>query len=623
MPSTPPLTGRVRFADFEVDLDTGELRRDGKFVPIQRLVARTLVMLVARAGHLVPRDELVGHLWGDTVVEYDLGLNNTIRTLRNVLGDDARSPRFVETSPRRGYRFVAPVESAVSSVPQAEDVVARAAPAAGRVLWDGSPAKRSVLLPVAMLASGLALAVALGSLWVTVKPGKQQAATVAVLPFSGTGPNADILGSSLAEELTRELTIASAGPLRVIGTASAARAFREESELERVAKRLGASHLVVGSLVNKGDTLSLEIRIVRATDTTVSWKEGIASTWTEALTAQRKLARHIAARLSRGVGDAGDRSERTLPLSPAAIASYLQGRHLVARGSARDAIPLLEAVVSAEPSFVPGRTALGEAMLMVDAAAAAEGASRLAAEALALAPEDGRAHLLRAKIALSYEWDWQVAERHLSRALELAPSDASVHLAHAIFLGSLARHREAKAAAEIAQGLDPLSSIVQGDLAMLCFWRGDWDGVLRESTRLLELEPEGGVARSLRLEGLLRQRRWQDARIMAIALSGRGTGFETVDGPGIGPRYLAIQQERWERAESSALRSMILATLAAEQGRDDDALRLLKEAVRQRSCYVPFLAVDPHFRSLAQRSEFRQLLAEVNHPLARSLPFAG
>jgi tetratricopeptide (TPR) repeat protein len=276
-------------------------------------------------------------------------------------------------------------------------------------------------------------------------------------------------------------------------------------------------------------------------------------------------------------------------------------------------------VVREEPDFAPGQTALGEAVLAADEASGAPLARGLASKTLALSPQDARAHLLLGRIALSYEWDWTAAQRHLSRAIELAPRDPSAYLAQAVLLGSLARHQEAFAAAAVARELDPLSSIVLGDLAMLRFWAEDWEGVFRESGRLLELDPEAGIARSLRLEALLRQRRWEEARNLALTVFPGEKSLQAVDGPGIGPRCLAIRETRWERAAPSATRSMVLATLAAEQGRDDEAMRLLEEAVRQRSGYVPFLAVDPHFRRLASRADFGRLLARIHHPLSSSL----
>jgi DNA-binding winged helix-turn-helix (wHTH) protein len=110
--------GRRRFDGYEIDLETGELRRDGRPVPLQRQPARTLARLVSRAGALVPREELQAAVWGDGVhVDFDRGLNYCIRQLRQTLADDPRAPRFIETVARQGYRFVARVEVAGPSLP--------------------------------------------------------------------------------------------------------------------------------------------------------------------------------------------------------------------------------------------------------------------------------------------------------------------------------------------------------------------------------------------------------------------------------------------------------------------------------------------------------------------------
>ena len=104
-------TGRRRFDDYEIDLGTGELRRHGQPVALQRHPARVLARLVGRAGTLVPREELHAAVWNDDVhVDFDRGLNYCVRQLRQTLGDDAKTPRFIETVARQGYRFVAVVE---------------------------------------------------------------------------------------------------------------------------------------------------------------------------------------------------------------------------------------------------------------------------------------------------------------------------------------------------------------------------------------------------------------------------------------------------------------------------------------------------------------------------------
>ena len=99
----------VVFGRFELDLAHGVLTRGGERVPLRPAASRALVLLVRRAGELTSRDELRDHLWGDTFVEWETGLHQCVRQIRQALGDPARSPRFVETVPRCGYRFIAEV----------------------------------------------------------------------------------------------------------------------------------------------------------------------------------------------------------------------------------------------------------------------------------------------------------------------------------------------------------------------------------------------------------------------------------------------------------------------------------------------------------------------------------
>lgn len=462
---------RVRFADFELDLETRELCRAGEPVALPAQAAGLLIVLVENAGRLVPRRELIARLWPDRYVDFEQGLHNAVRQLRSALGDDPRSPRYIETVPRQGYRFVAVVTEGGAG---ASDRTAIAAPRSPRRGWHLG------LVLVAMVA------VAAG--WLLrppprVEPGSQRA-------------------------------------------------------------------------------------------------------------------------LERGL-----------------VEEYLEARYLLEkpnRQAVAEAERRLRAVVAAAPELAEARIALGEALLAAGSADLEE-LLVVADSALTLAPDVAAAHLLRSRVALTREWDWEAAERHLGRALVLAPRDPRVHLVRAFHAASLGRHEEALAAGALARELDPLSALVQGDLAFLHFLAADWVGVLRESERLLALEPEHGPARSLHLEALLRTERWEEGRAVAMALLGdEGTALATVPGGELHARYLEIQRRRWQAAAPGAVRSMVLASVAAQQGAREEALQHLGDAVERSSAYLPFVPVDPHFGLLARETAWRRLLLAAGHPLASS-----
>lgn len=614
----PPPARRARFHDFELDLATADLRRVGVPVPLQPQVAEALVLLVARAPRLVPREDLIRHLWPSTIVDYDQGLNNTIRLLRRALGDDPKSPRFIATLPRRGYRFLAPVELVAEPVSRPVEPAPREAepPAPSELPGGRLPARTRWWLSLALAAA--ALAVAIVSLWLAAAGRRPEPPTLAVLPFAGSGPETELLGESLAEELTRELSVVPGGSLQVIGQGSAVRAGDDSADPFAAGRLLGASHVVVGSVSDEGTGLSLEVAVLRVADGSRLWRETVRTSWQELLTTPRALAGRVADSVGWVVGAGPEPPPEAL--SPDAVEGYLRAKYLMGRSRPEAALPLLREVVATAPTFAPARVALGDAML--SSAGGSEGAAearRLAIEALGLAPASAEAHLLRARVALGYEWDWQLAEAHLDRARELAAGSAKVHLARAAFLSSLGRHHEALEAAELGRRLDPLSAALHGDLALLRFWAGDWAGVQREAERLLDLEPEDRMALGLRLEALVRQGRWEPARELALSLHGPDPALE-VAGPALGRRLLTLQEERLRQADPGPARAIFLASLAAQRGREREALDHLEEAVRLRSAYVPFLPTDPHLADLVPHAEFQRLLAAVHHPLAKPQP---
>jgi TolB-like protein/DNA-binding winged helix-turn-helix (wHTH) protein len=265
----------VRFGVFELDLAGQELRKAGALIRLQPHPFQVLALLVTRAGQVVTREELRRELWGnDTFVDFEQGLNYCIRQIRAVLGDDAQTPRFVETFRRRGYRFIAPVEPLVDA-PRPASPVKPSLPAAA-ALPPGPPGFRwksiAVVAPLVV-----ALLVVAGSwAWHRSSLGARQhnpKVMLAVLPFASLNGQAekDQFSVGLTEELTAQLVGLRSDRLAVIPRDFALR-YKEGSEpLSQVGHALGADYLLVGSVLRNGTRVRITAELVDVHTGTDRW----------------------------------------------------------------------------------------------------------------------------------------------------------------------------------------------------------------------------------------------------------------------------------------------------------------------------------------------------------------
>jgi DNA-binding winged helix-turn-helix (wHTH) protein/TolB-like protein len=269
-----------RFGIFEFDDRFALLTRADRPVALEPQPARALALLVARAGEMVSRDELRAHLWGDqTHVDYDRGLAYSIGQLRAALGDTADNPRFVQTLPRRGFRFIAPVEvvakgedaGAGSSAPSAPLVSATAsAPPASRRGWNVAAA---TLVALAILG-------ALGA-WLIARdthPGQRSRPIIAVAVFENESGNPahERAITALSDVIVERLTALGPERVGVNGNASILRRPRDARDANAVAKETGATFLVSGQLQTKDGRLSLLMQLIRLDDGTHVWVQRIA-----------------------------------------------------------------------------------------------------------------------------------------------------------------------------------------------------------------------------------------------------------------------------------------------------------------------------------------------------------
>lgn len=391
-------TGRVTFGVFELDLETGSLRKSGRPVRLRPQPTRVLCLLVSQAGTLVERDEIRRLLWGDsTFVDYDVGVDYCIYRIRAVLGDKAKAPRFVETLPGRGYRFVAPVVR-----------------------------ERPFVEP-----------------------------TLAVLPFANLNgdPAKDYVADGLTDALITEL--ARIPTLRVISRQSVLHLKGSRATLQDIASDLNVDGVVEGTVLHEGLRARLTAQLVLTTPERHAWAESYECDMSAVLATQREVARAVArcvaAAFKPSVAYDGPEGAAK-PVAPEIAETFLNARSefekMTAEGIANGLRGFREITLRA-PDFAPGLTWHAACLFMLGYWGHAPvtevypSAKHLALQALAIDDTLARAHLVLAWMHLLLDWDLDGAMREVHRAIELAPSESDVRAFHSTLLSFVGRGAEA------------------------------------------------------------------------------------------------------------------------------------------------------------------------------------
>jgi DNA-binding winged helix-turn-helix (wHTH) protein/TolB-like protein len=261
---------RARFGIFTFTPSTGELRRGDVPVRLQSQPAKVLALLVRRRGEIITREALQREIWGDgTHVDFERGLNFCIAQVRTALGDSAESPRFIETIPKQGYRFIAPVEPVVEPVAQPF----RAAPSDEHITVPPRAGPRFSGSTLAVLATTALLLIAATIAWARIR---QDPPTIVVVPFyNETGkPELDVVARSLGDAVVASLAAPSrADAVSVIGNASALRNPFARPDVQKVAKDLDAQWVMIGQLKADGRNLRLIAHLIRAADMKHVWAQ--------------------------------------------------------------------------------------------------------------------------------------------------------------------------------------------------------------------------------------------------------------------------------------------------------------------------------------------------------------
>jgi len=470
----------IRFDGWTVDFESGEITRDGNTHRLQDQPLQILDELVRNAGEVVTREQLIARLWPTGVVEFDTGLNSAVRKLRIALGDDADTPRYIETLPRKGYRFVARIEgdapakriptlpsSPTDYVPTSFETGAMI----GRRASDRRAPHRRLILGFGSLLAAVVLSVVIwrmpGRLF-QVDPIVEELPTIVVLPL--TDMSVDQSEQALCDGLTEELSnwLAHIPTLRVVARTSAFAFKGQSQDVRKIAETLGATHVLEGSLRRSGDQLRITTQLIAAKDGLHIWSKSFDMPLGDIFRIEDTVSRSVAEALHLTLSaETAELWARREPAKMETLELYLLGRARQSRRTAEDnhkAIEYFRRAVDGDPGYLPAITGLAESLLnglslshtpLEDVKAEVD---PLINRAMQISPDQPEVLAVKGWL-LTEEFRFDEALPLLLRATKLNPNDASSHR----FLGNLydrrAQPRDAIQHFSAAARLDPMDFI--------------------------------------------------------------------------------------------------------------------------------------------------------------------
>ena len=614
--TAPTTTRRYRFGEYELDAHAGELRKRGLRIRLHGQPLQVLAVLLQNAGQLVTREELKNQLWAaDTFVDFDHSLHNAIARIREALGDSAEKPRYIETLPRKGYRFIAQVEEFDARAPE----LATSPP--NQIVKTRSRTF-GFLAMLLVIAAGSSLWIAKASRRAT----PVQIRSVAVLPLDNLSGDAsqDYFADAMTDELITNL--AKIGALRVTSRTTVTLYKHTSKTLPEIARELNVDGIVEGSIVRSGQHVRVTAQLILASSDQHLWADTYDRNLGDALNLQNEIAGSIAQQVRAQLTSeqqAQFRSERSI--DPEAYDAYLRGRYHLYNESFTDPVTLnrakaaFEEAIRRDSSFSPAYSGLAETyiclVLFDPAEVSAPEGFRLAREAirkaLDLDPNNGEAYDALGSLTWHADYDWKAADESFSKAIALAPSFICAHENRAIFLALMGRREEALAEVAQSKAIDPGPGS-DGAASAVYFQLRDWEALLESSREYLASNPHDWrvhASAGVGYEGIGKLSEAAAEYQQAIELS-KGD-LDSLASLGhvyavAGRRYDAekILRNLEQKARNGKASPYLPATVYAGLGKKDKAFELLEKAYREKSLDIAWI-LKPDIRTDDLRSDAR------------------
>jgi TolB-like protein/DNA-binding winged helix-turn-helix (wHTH) protein/tetratricopeptide (TPR) repeat protein len=609
---------RVRFGPFQLDVRSGEVFKGSTRLRVPDQSIEILKALVEKPGQLITREELRHRLWPDnTFVDFEHGLNAAVRRLRDALGDSADAPAFIETLPRRGYRFVGQIEADLNSV---------TSPTSDQRVLESRRRKAPRLLAVIALVVVIAAAV----LWRTAprEPVVGTIRAVAILPLKNVSkdPAQDYFVEGMHEALITAL--AHAGCLGVIARSSTLRYANTDKSVATIARELNVQAIVEGSVLRVGEQVRITVRLVEPTSGRTLWTDSFDRSLRDVLALHSEVAQAIAG----GIVTASDCGRTSTPVArrvdPEAYESYLKGRYHLNQRTEHDLLQAVEdfrRAIARDPSYALAYAGLADARNLLPLYGSTaprevipDGKSAaLSAIHVDETVADGHASLAWASLA--YDWDWTTADREFARAIAIDPANPITRMWHGLALVWRGRFDQGIAELDRARTLDPVSPLLLQNVAAVFYFARDYDRAIRETDTLLELDSswaEGYVWQGL---AKLQKGKPDDAvRSLerAVVLTDRSTAIARLAyGYGLAEQRdaaLSTLARLKGKSRQGYVSAVNFATAYVSLGDKETALNWLERGLEERATEMLFLKTDPRFDPLRSDARFQRLLERMN-----------
>jgi len=568
----------VRFGEFEIDSDTYELKKSGVAVKLQRQPLKVLLLLAQHAGEVLTRAEIESEIWGDQVhVDFIGSLNFCIKQIRAALHDDAESPRYVETLPKQGFRFVRKVE---------------------RQHYRARSDERIML---------------------------------AVLPFGNlTGQkDQEYFTDGMTEELIAQLSRLHPQKLGVIAFTSARQYKDTAKSIDQIGRELGVSHILEGSVRRAGNRVRIAAQLVEVSDQCHLWAEAYNRTLDDIITIQTDVAQSVAQSLMLELLP-GHRAEmqRASTGDPVAYEAYLKGRfcwNKRTKDGFFKALKYFQSAIDRAPDYAPGYVGIADVYKLaalyggLAPKEAFDQSHNAITKALQLDSRFAEAHTSLAYGKFLYEWDFAGAEKSFLHALDLNPNHVQGHYWYALFLAAMKRFDEAMTHIELAMELDPLSLVVKCNKAQVLYFSRRFDEAIALLLDVIELDGEFPLARYVLGVVYLQTGQFVEAKEQfekarnstnghPAATAGLVSALARSRNKAQGKKTL-LELEKLAETTQGIRYYVALAWLGF--GDTSRALRCLEKACDERSVSVPNVNVDPAMDALRSAPEFKKVLKRV------------